>query len=308
MNIVKPNYYLQISLAALILSLTFVGQTRAEPTVRLADGATTVQLSADLVGALTGLGVTPAATGPATLSEDGIATFPIVAGAIDLETNIGDIFHSGGLSLSGADGNTVDLFNFIIDNTPGKMGSDDSAKDPAAANTTVQPANNDKDAGNMGTNATDTDPAATNTATPPVDNNDASTGKKTTLTGLAALNDDLAGRLPLFNLDFKNAVVETNGAEGEGDNDTNTDTSNITDINVTGVEMSLTKEAAEALNAAFNVTAFTENLIVGTANVEGLVDTTNDIGDEADDVADEAEDVADDVADEADDVADEVGL
>lgn len=301
MNILKQNYYLQISVAALFLSMTFASHTQAEPIIRLVDGATTVQLSADLTGALAGLSVTPAATEPATLTEDGIATFPIVGGGIDLETNIGDIFHTGGLSLSLADGTTVDLFNFIIDNTHSDLASSSSAKDPAATNTTVQPVNNN-DAGNTGTNSPDTDPAATNTTTQPGNTNDVSTGKKTTLTGLAALNGDLAGRLPLFNLDFTNAVVESNDTESD------TDTSSVTDVKVTGVEMSLTKEGAEALNAAFNVTAFTENLNIGTANVEGLTDSTNDIGDEADDVADEADDIADDVADEADDVADEVGL
>jgi hypothetical protein len=302
MNISKPNYYLQASLAVLILSMTFAGQTRAEPTIRLVDGATTVQLSADLTNALAGLSVTPAATQPATLSDDGIATFPIVGGGIDLETNIGDILHTGGLSFSVADGTTVDLFSFIIDNTPSDKGSNSSAKDPAATNTTVQPANDNNAAGNTGTNATDTDPAATNTTTQPVNNNDGGADKKTTLTGLAALNDDLAGRFPLFNLDFNNAVVESNDTESD------TDTTSVTDVKVTGVEMSLTKEGADALNAAFNVNAFTENLNIGTANIEGLTDATNDIGDEADDVADEADDVADDVADEADDVADEVGL
>lgn len=301
MNILKQNYYLQISVAALFLSMIFASHTQAEPTIRLVDGATTVQLSADLTGALAGLSVTPAATEPATLTEDGIATFPIVGGGIDLETNIGDIFHTGGLSLSLADGTTVDLFNFIIDNTHGDLASSSSAKDPAATNTTVQPVN-DNDAGNTGTNSPDTDPAATNTTTQPGNTNDVSTGKKTTLTGLAALNGDLAGRLTLFNLDFTNAVVESNDTESD------TDSASVTDVKVTGVEMSLTKEGAEALNAAFNVTAFTENLNIGTANVEGLTDSTNDIGDDADDVADEADDIADDVADEADDVADEVGL
>ena len=116
MIITKPNYYfLQLSFAVIILSV-LISQTRAEPTVRLSDGVTTVQLGADFVGGLEGLSVTPSAIEPGTVN-DGVAIFPVVAGGLDLETSNGDIFHSGGLSLSAADGTVVELFNFIIDNS-----------------------------------------------------------------------------------------------------------------------------------------------------------------------------------------------
>jgi hypothetical protein len=116
MIILKPNYFLQLSLAVIILSLALISPTQAAPTERLSDGVTTVQLGEDFVGGLEGLGVTPSAIEPGTLN-DGVAIFPIVAGGLDLETSNGDIFHSGGLSLSAADGTIVELFNFIIDNS-----------------------------------------------------------------------------------------------------------------------------------------------------------------------------------------------
>lgn len=201
MIIPKPNYFLQLSLAVIILSLALISPVRADPTVRLSDGVTTVQLSADFVGAFEGLGVTPGAIEPGTLS-DGVAIFPIVAGGLDLQTSAGDIFHSGGLSLSAADGTIVELFNFIIDNS----------------------------------------------------------GDQSALTALGTLNGDLAGRFPLFNLDFTNALVETSD----------------TDIIITGVVLSLTADGAAALNTAFGVDMFTESSNIGTANVEAIADSTDD--------------------------------
>ncbi|GJL73600.1 MAG: hypothetical protein NMNS01_27990 [Nitrosomonas sp.] len=215
MIISKPNYYiLQLSFAVIILSF-LISQTRAEPTVRLSDGVTTVQLGADFVGGLEGLGVTPSAIEPGTLN-DGVAIFPVVAGGLDLETSSGDIFHSGGLSLSAADGTIVELFNFIIDNS----------------------------------------------------------GDQPVLTALGTLNGDLAGRFPLFNLDFTNALVEASE----------------TDILVTDVILSLTANGADGLNAAFSVDAFSENSNIGTANIESVTDSPEDADTSTDDTDTPADD------------------
>lgn len=220
MNISKPNYFLQLPLAVIILSLTFVSQTQAEPTVRLTDGSTTVQLSTDLVDALGTLNVTPGVTEPGTLTDDGVATFPIVSGALDLESSIGEISHTGGLTLTSADESAVvDLFDFIIDNT----------------------------------------------------------GDQLVMTGLAGLNDDLAGRFPLFTLDFSTAQVDTSD----------------TDLTVTGVVLGLTAEGAAALNAAFGVTAFTEGINIGTANVDGVL-AASPADDETDTPTDDSDTPADD--------------
>ena len=208
MIISKPNYYLlQLSFAVIILAV-LISQTRAEPTVRLSDGVTTVQLGADFVGGLEGLGVTPGAVEPGTVN-DGVAIFPIVAGGIDLETSNGDIFHSGGLSLSAANGTFVELFNFIIDNS----------------------------------------------------------GDQPVLTALGTLNGDLVGRFSLFNLDFTNALVE----------------SSETDVLITGVVLSLTENGAAGLNAAFSVDAFSGDSNIGTANIESVTDSTEEVDTSADD-------------------------
>ncbi|MBA2484465.1 MAG: hypothetical protein H0V39_08620, partial [Nitrosomonas sp.] len=84
------------------------------------------------------------------------------------------------------------------------------------------------------------------------------TGDQLVMTGLAGLNDDLAGRFPLFTLDFSTAQVDTSD----------------TDLTVTGVVLGLTAEGAAALNAAFGVSAFTGGLNIGTANIDGVLAAT----------------------------------
>lgn len=100
----------------LVIALSLLlgaGTALAEPTAQVAGGRTAVELSDDFLGALTALGVEAAPVGPASLRR-GWATFPIPAGALDLETARGDVFHSGGLSLR-AGATKVQLLNFVID-------------------------------------------------------------------------------------------------------------------------------------------------------------------------------------------------
>lgn len=214
MRILKENYFLHL-LLALVLCATLVSQTWAKPMVVFTGGETTVTLSDDLIGALGVLGLTAGALEPGTLSEEGVASFPIVSGALDLQTFIGEIAHTGGLSLSIEDGTTtVDLFDFTIDN--------------ATADT-----------------------------------------KLVALTGLAAVNNDLGGRFPLFKLDFTNAIIEQNDEIGT--------------ITISGVDLTLTAVGASALNAAFGVDALTEGFLVASADVTDAAFDTEDL---ADDTAD----------------------
>jgi hypothetical protein len=100
----------------LVIALSLLlgaGTALAEPTAQVAGGRTAVELSDDFLAALTALGVEAAPIGPASLRR-GWASFPIPAGALDLETARGDIFHSGGLSLR-AGATKVQLLNFVID-------------------------------------------------------------------------------------------------------------------------------------------------------------------------------------------------
>jgi len=203
----KLSYFLQLTLA-LALCAALVGQVRAEPTVVFVDGTTSVTFDEGFTTGLESLGVTVDASDPGTIDDANVAVFPIVTGAIDLATSVGDISHSGGLSFTSADGATVvDLLNFVIDNSSG--------------NSTIA------------------------------------------LTGLAGVNDSLAGRAPLFNMDFSNVIA----------------VSSDTELTVNGVALTLTAEAAAALNAAFAVESFTEGFVVGTADVAAIPQATDDTDD-----------------------------
>ena len=87
----------------------------AAPTVNTLGGDTRVQLSADLTGALTSLGVSVKASYPARLRGAG-ATFPIPGGELDLGSLKGEIDHAGGLTLR-AGKTEVNLSSYTIDTT-----------------------------------------------------------------------------------------------------------------------------------------------------------------------------------------------
>jgi hypothetical protein len=99
------------ALACVLTLSVFANQVSAETLIPLA-GKTEVQLSSNLVGALTSLGVTPEALKPGTLSKRGIAAFPITTGA--LEGLRGEIDHSGGLTFSAGETHVV-VSSFVID-------------------------------------------------------------------------------------------------------------------------------------------------------------------------------------------------
>ena len=72
--------------------------------------------------------------------------------------------------------------------------------------------------------------------------------------GLLYAERSPVGRLPLFKVDLSAAKTATPGIQ----------------VDLTGVKLSLTAAAAGALNSTFGVTAFTENLTIGTAEVVAL--------------------------------------
>ena len=78
-------------------------------------GTTNVNLSSGFLGALKSLSVTPGVIAPTQLNGPQV-NFPIIGGAIDLDSALGNIEHSGGLTLTA--GNTVlAIENFTIDTT-----------------------------------------------------------------------------------------------------------------------------------------------------------------------------------------------
>lgn len=81
------------------------------------------------------------------------------------------------------------------------------------------------------------------------------TGSGIVLTGLVSANGAVVGRIPLFDLQLPSNVA-TNDFRFEG-------------VILNGVMVSLRPEAAGALNAVFQTTAFVPGFNIGTARVRG---------------------------------------
>jgi hypothetical protein len=85
------------------------------------------------------------------------------------------------------------------------------------------------------------------------------TGSKPVLTGLVAVNNKLLGRLPLFNLALPPGVTLPLQLQGGF----------ILQLDNVGVTLS--PQAAAALNAVYSIKAFKAGLDIGTANVFAIV-------------------------------------
>ena len=99
--------------AAAMFALLSVNAT-AQHAVTAYSGATDVTLSSTLLTSLTSLGVKVGFDHPAMVSG-ATATFPLVTGAIDLNTSAGSLLHSGALTFDAqSDATKVRLQAFVI--------------------------------------------------------------------------------------------------------------------------------------------------------------------------------------------------
>jgi len=102
-------------LALMVVLALASGSAVAQNTRIFQFGTTTVNLSSGFLDALQTLDVTPGVIAPTRLVGTQV-NFPIIGGAIDLDTALGNIEHSGGLTLTA--GKTVlGIQNFTIDTT-----------------------------------------------------------------------------------------------------------------------------------------------------------------------------------------------
>ena len=191
---------------ALALGLTVSSTAALAQKTESADGGQSrVKLSASLVGALSSLGVKLGTVEPSSYSIR-IAHFPIVSGAIDLDTAKGQILHSGGLTL--AAGKTfVKLQSFIIDTT----------------------------------------------------------GSAPVLTGIVVANGKLVGRIPLLDIQLPSGI-KLPLKPGDG-----------VILSIYGSNFTLTTEAADALNAAFSVSAFKQGFDFGKGDILALLAGPEDL-------------------------------
>jgi hypothetical protein len=171
----------------------------AQQTETIDSGVTAVKLSSEFTGALSTLKVA-VGTVPGTHVADGYASFPIIGGAIDLQTASGNILHSGGLTLT-AGSTEVRLQSFTIDTT----------------------------------------------------------GSTPVITGLVVANNKLVGRVTLFDLAFPAGFSTPIKAD------------DLFQLVLLNVNVTLSSEAATALNGVFQVSAFKEGLPIGVARVYGIL-------------------------------------
>ncbi|MFN0109614.1 MAG: hypothetical protein ACKVZH_12230 [Blastocatellia bacterium] len=85
-------------------------------------------------------------------------------------------------------------------------------------------------------------------------------GSRTVLTGLVTVNGDFVGRLPLFDLTLPAVTLPLQPQA-------------FNNLFLPGVKVTLSAEAAGALNTVFGVTAFTQGFSIGTASLFAI--TTN---------------------------------
>ncbi len=88
-------------------------------------------------------------------------------------------------------------------------------------------------------------------------------GGKPVLTGLVKANDDLVGRIPLFDLTLASAPTTQSLRLRNY-------TQRLTVVEVKNVNVALSQDAATALNGVFKVTAFQAGLNIGTAKVQAF--------------------------------------
>ncbi len=102
-------------LALMVVLALANGSAMAQNTRIFVFGTTNVNLSSGFLDALQSLNVTPGVIGPTQLFGTEV-NFPIIGGAFDLDTTLGNVEHAGGLTLTA--GNTVlGIQNFTIDTT-----------------------------------------------------------------------------------------------------------------------------------------------------------------------------------------------
>jgi len=110
------NYLRRFScLFMLVGVVSATNPASADPTAVFYGSRTSVELSTELVSALTSLKVTPSAVFPGFLRQ-GVATFPISIGELDFANAKGEVLHFGGLRLATST-TQVELTQFAIDTT-----------------------------------------------------------------------------------------------------------------------------------------------------------------------------------------------
>ena len=108
--------FVQYAIAlAFTLSVALVKPSLAQSLTPIGSGVTTLRFTPTFESSLTTSGLAPGAVEESSLL-DGLFIFPVVEGAIDIDTARADIMHGGGVELLGQSLN-VTFINLIVDTT-----------------------------------------------------------------------------------------------------------------------------------------------------------------------------------------------
>ena len=99
---------------AMLVSANTVSAQKAET---IEGGRTTITFADGVIPALGSLGITLGTVNPSGL-DNGVASFPVTGGAIDLDTGAGQVLHSGGLTITAGNSQVI-VQSFIVDITSG---------------------------------------------------------------------------------------------------------------------------------------------------------------------------------------------
>lgn len=98
----------------LTLATTVAAQAQATSTIEY--GRTTLIFAPSFTSGIAGLGAQLGGVGFSSVDSSGTIVFPVVGGAVDLQTSQAQIDHIGGISVN-ANGLQLRLQNFVVDST-----------------------------------------------------------------------------------------------------------------------------------------------------------------------------------------------
>ena len=98
------------------LALATTVTSHAQSTSTIEYGRTILHFDPSFSGGIASLGAQLGGVGFSSLDATGTIVFPVVSGAVDLQTSQGEVNHLGGISVN-ANGLQLRLQNFVIDTT-----------------------------------------------------------------------------------------------------------------------------------------------------------------------------------------------
>ena len=107
---------IQKALVTVTLVLATAAGAHAQNTATVEYGRTVLAFDPSFTSAIGSLGATIGGVGFSSVDSNGVIVFPVVSGALDLQTGRGEVLHLGGISVA-ANGLQLRLQNLVLDTT-----------------------------------------------------------------------------------------------------------------------------------------------------------------------------------------------